>query len=202
MRQVLVNLCGNAVKFTHRGEVGVNVKVVASDAENITVLFEVRDTGIGIPADRLEALFRPFSQLDTSTTRHFGGTGLGLSIVKSLVELMGGQAGVESREGSGSNFWFTARLGAAVGAQRVRKPLPTVLHGYRVLVVDDNATNRLVLATQLHRCGIDPVCVASAEEAMRAMVAGRWSGSCLPDRPPRSPDAGLRRGGAGSAHQC
>ena len=170
MRQVLVNLCGNAVKFTHRGEVAVNVKVVASDAENITVLFEVRDTGIGIPADRLEALFRPFSQLDASTTRHFGGTGLGLSIVKSLVELMGGQAGVESREGSGSNFWFTARLGAAVGAQRVRKPLPTVLHGYRVLVVDDNATNRLVLATQLHRCGIDPVCVASADEAMRAMV--------------------------------
>jgi two-component system sensor histidine kinase/response regulator len=170
MRQVLVNLCGNAVKFTHRGEVAVNVKVVASDAENITVLFEVRDTGIGIPADRLEALFRPFSQLDASTTRHFGGTGLGLSIVKSLVELMGGQAGVESREGSGSNFWFTARLGAAVAAQRVRRPLPTVLHGYRVLVVDDNATNRLVLATQLHRCGIDPVCVASADEAMRAMV--------------------------------
>jgi len=104
LRQVLVNLCGNAVKFTEQGEVALIVGVVAQDAESTTLRFDVRDTGIGIPADRLHTLFKPFSQVDASTTRRFGGTGLGLSIVKRLAEIMGGEAGVESREGGGFHF--------------------------------------------------------------------------------------------------
>jgi two-component system sensor histidine kinase/response regulator len=176
VRQILLNLCGNAVKFTQRGEVAVSVKVLDSDPAGATVLFEVRDTGIGIPEERLDALFRPFSQVDASTTRRFGGTGLGLSIVKQLVELMGGQVGVDSREGAGSNFWFTAQLDVATCPQRMRRPPPAVLQGQRVLVVDDNATNRRVLAGQLHRCGIEAVCVDSADEAMRAMTQTDRSG--------------------------
>jgi signal transduction histidine kinase/AmiR/NasT family two-component response regulator/HPt (histidine-containing phosphotransfer) domain-containing protein len=169
VRQILLNLCGNAVKFTQQGEVAVSVKVLKSDGQCVTVLFNVRDTGIGIPADRLEALFQPFSQVDASTTRRFGGTGLGLSIVKRLVGLMGGEVGVDSRAGAGSNFWFTARLAVAVYSERVRLPAPTVLQGQRVLVVDDNATNRDVLAAQLRRCGIEAVCVACAEDALKVM---------------------------------
>jgi signal transduction histidine kinase/PleD family two-component response regulator/HPt (histidine-containing phosphotransfer) domain-containing protein len=176
IRQILLNLCGNAVKFTQQGEVAVSVKVLNSDSQNVTVLFEVRDTGMGIPADRLEALFKPFSQVDASTTRRFGGTGLGLSIVKQLVALMGGEVGVESREGAGSNFWFTARLAVAAYSERVRLPPPTVLQGQRVLVVDDNATNRNVLSAQLRRCGIEAVCVASAEEALQFMTQTERTG--------------------------
>jgi two-component system sensor histidine kinase/response regulator len=176
VRQVLLNLCGNAVKFTQRGEIAASVKVLNSDSGGTTVLFEVRDTGIGIPTDRLEALFQPFSQVDASTTRRFGGTGLGLSIVKQLVELMGGQVGVDSREGAGSTFWFTAQLGVAACPQRKRRPPPIVLQGQRVLVVDDNATNRKVLAAQLHRCGIEAVCVDSADEAMWGMTQTDASG--------------------------
>ena len=169
VRQILLNLCGNAVKFTQEGEVAVSVKVLKTDGQCVTVLFNVRDTGIGIPADRLEALFQPFSQVDASTTRRFGGTGLGLSIVKRLAGLMGGEVGVDSREGAGSNFWFTARLAVAVYSERVRLPPPTVLQRQRVLVVDDNATNRDVLAAQLRRCGIEAVCVACAEDALQVM---------------------------------
>jgi two-component system sensor histidine kinase/response regulator len=176
VRQILLNLCGNAVKFTQQGEVAVSLKVLNSDPGGATVLFEIRDTGIGIPTDRLDSLFQPFSQVDASTTRRFGGTGLGLSIVKQLVELMGGQVGVDSREGAGSTFWFTAQLGVAACPQWVRRPPPTVLQGQRVLVVDDNATNRVVLAAQLHRCGIEAVCVDSADEAMRAMTQTDASG--------------------------
>ncbi len=107
-RQVLVNLCGNAVKFTERGSVTVALTVASTDAQRVLLRCAVRDTGTGIPADRLHALFKPFSQVDASSTRRHGGTGLGLSIVKRLAELMGGEVGVDSREGSGSTFWFTA----------------------------------------------------------------------------------------------
>jgi two-component system sensor histidine kinase/response regulator len=169
VRQILLNLCGNAVKFTQRGEIAVSVKVIDSDCNSRRLRFDVRDTGDGIPADRLKALFRPFSQVDATTTRRFGGTGLGLSIVKQLAELMGGEVGVDSCEGAGSNFWFTARLAPAIGSNRLRPSPPTALKGQRVLVVDDNATNRDVLASQLKRCGIEAVCVASAEEALRTM---------------------------------
>jgi signal transduction histidine kinase len=145
VRQILLNLCGNAVKFTQHGEVAMRVKVLQGDPDSITVRFDVHDTGNGIPADRLAALFHRFSQVDASTTRRFGGTGLGLSIVKQLAELMGGEVGVDSREGAGSHFWFTARFRLAAGLQRLRRSPPPALKGQRVLVVDDNATNRDVL---------------------------------------------------------
>jgi two-component system, sensor histidine kinase and response regulator len=169
VRQILLNLCGNAVKFTHRGEVAVSARVLTSDGEGTAIRFDVRDTGEGIPADRLDSLYRPFAQVDASTTRRFGGTGLGLSIVKQLAELMGGEVGVDSTEGSGSTFWFTARFGLAVSSQRVRQVAPAALKGQRVLIVDDNATNRQILAAQLARYGIEYVCAASAEEAVRTM---------------------------------
>jgi two-component system, sensor histidine kinase and response regulator len=185
VRQILLNLCGNAVKFTPRGKIGVNVKVLTSGADSLIVLFDVQDTGIGIPADRLDALFRPFTQVDASTTRRFGGTGLGLSIVKQLVELMGGQVGVNSGAGVGSIFWFTVRVGLPSGAAQVQRGPPPMLQGQQVLVVDDNATNRDLLTTQLHSCGIEVVCAASAAEALEVMTerdrAGRGFSVALLD---------------------
>jgi two-component system, sensor histidine kinase and response regulator len=186
LRQILINLCGNAVKFTRRGEIALGVTVAALDAESATLRFEVRDTGIGIPEDRLRALFQPFSQVDASTARRFGGTGLGLSIVKRLAQMMGGNAGVDSCEGAGSLFWFTARLpipavatvgtSASVDDSAPREDARAVLSGRRVLVVDDNANNRKVLRSQLQRCGIEAVCVGSADEALAAMAAARRAG--------------------------
>jgi signal transduction histidine kinase/DNA-binding response OmpR family regulator len=166
IRQVLLNLAGNAVKFTAQGEVSLDIRVLESGTDGTRVRCEVRDTGIGIPADRLPSLFSPFTQVDSSTTRRFGGTGLGLSIVRRLVELMGGEAGVESVEGSGSLFWFTARFAPA--ANRVQSPatIPPSIRGRRVLVVDDNATNRTVLTGQLLTCGVEPVCARGADEAL------------------------------------
>ncbi len=170
LRQVLVNLCGNAVKFTEQGEVALQVRLVARDTECTTVCFEVRDTGIGIPADCMHTLFKPFSQIDASTTRRFGGTGLGLSIVKRLAEVMGGEAGVKSTEGVGSTFWFTARLGiAAVDAAAPPQRLDALLRTRWALVVDDNETNRKVLEGQLQRCGMRAVSVGTAAAALRAM---------------------------------
>jgi signal transduction histidine kinase len=110
LRQILLNLLGNAVKFTPKGEVSVNVELLGLDDDVARLRFEVRDSGIGIPANKLDLLFNPFTQADSSTTRKYGGTGLGLSIVKRLTELMGGEVGVESREGQGSRFWFTLLL--------------------------------------------------------------------------------------------
>jgi two-component system sensor histidine kinase/response regulator len=168
LRQILFNLGGNAVKFTATGEVAIQVKLLGQDAAGALVKFEVRDTGIGIPADRLSALFAPFTQVDVSTTRRFGGTGLGLSIVKRLAQLMGGESGVESREGAGSTFWFTARFAPSAAAP-ARLRTPSVLHGCRVLIVDDNATNRKVLAAELDRWDIDCVSTNSADEALAVM---------------------------------
>jgi signal transduction histidine kinase len=124
LRQILINLCGNAVKFTQQGEVLLSVEVTAQDAEGMTLRFSVKDTGVGIPADRLHRLFNPFSQVDASTTRLYGGTGLGLSIVRRLAEVMGGEAGVESREGAGSTFWFTVRAGVSAGPEIIAPPQP------------------------------------------------------------------------------
>lgn len=173
IRQVLLNLAGNAIKFTTQGEVSLEIKVLSTDATGTKVRCEVRDTGIGIPADRLESLYAPFMQVDTSTTRRFGGTGLGLSIVRRLVELMGGEVGVESAEGVGSLFWFTAHFAPVVHSLQPRYPVPASIKGQRVLVVDDNATNRKVVMGQLLLCGVEPICASSADEALALMRQAR-----------------------------
>jgi signal transduction histidine kinase/CheY-like chemotaxis protein len=168
IRQILLNLAGNAIKFTTQGEVCIEIQVLESNASGTRLRCEVRDTGIGIPADRLPSLFAPFTQVDSSTTRKYGGTGLGLSIVRRLVELMGGEAGVESVEGSGSLFWFTAQFPPATDLKSPFSAPPTI-RGRRVLVVDDNATNRKVLLGQLALCGVEPDSASSADEALARM---------------------------------
>ena len=177
LRQIMLNLGGNAVKFTQKGEVSIECKVQQKDERGVTVRCEVRDTGMGIPASRIDALFTAFTQVDASTTRRFGGTGLGLSIVKRLVELMGGEVGVMSEEGAGSTFWFTVRLDLAHDLAKVRPAPPIALRGQRIIIVDDNMTNRKVLMGQLSLCGMDAVCASSADEALSLMrhaaAAGR-----------------------------
>jgi signal transduction histidine kinase/CheY-like chemotaxis protein len=172
LRQILLNLFGNAVKFTQAGEIALSVQPTARDAESTTLRFDLRDTGIGIPEARLHSLFQAFSQVDNSTTRRFGGTGLGLSIVKRLAAMMGGDVGVESREGLGSTFWFTGRFGvSAVEPGASGLPISAAMRGQRVLVVDDNHTNCKVLAGQLRRLGMESVCVNSAADALTVMSA-------------------------------
>jgi PAS domain S-box-containing protein len=172
LRQILTNLAGNAVKFTSAGEVAVRVSMEDEEAENMeqgtanislgggqnlaTVLlhFSVRDTGVGIPKDKIDMIFDKFSQVDASTTRQYGGTGLGLAISKQLAELMGGKVGVSSEEGKGSDFWFTARLDKQAMGLRAENIPPTDLRGTRVLIVDDNATNREILMIRLSSWGM------------------------------------------------
>ena len=169
VRQILLNLAGNAVKLTRQGEVALEVKVLETTDRGAHIRCEVRDTGIGIAPDRLKDLFTPFTRVDTSTTRKLGGTGLGLSIVQRLVELMGGATGVESVPGVGSTFWFTAWFAPVAQAPRVFPSPPLALKGQRVLLVDDNATNRKVLMGQLLLSGVDPVSASSAAEALMLM---------------------------------
>jgi two-component system, sensor histidine kinase and response regulator len=177
LRQILLNLSGNAVKFTQMGEVALEARVISHDSQFTTLRFDVRDTGIGVPQDRLHTLFKPFSQVDASTTRRFGGTGLGLSIVRSLAEMMGGEAGVQSREGAGSRFWFTARLANAAGAPGSTRPgVDNVLRNARVLVVDDNASSCRALESSLERCSAQAACVNSAAAALNVMRAAVEAG--------------------------
>ncbi len=172
LRQIIVNLVGNAVKFTDQGEVVVRVWCPAQDPEahpRSTVQFSVRDTGIGIPPERLDRLFQPFSQVDASTTRRYGGTGLGLAISKRLSELMGGRMWVESEgvPGHGSVFHFTIQAEVAPGLERrYLQAVQPDLRGKRVLIVDDNATNRRVLSLQTERWGMVPRATDSPAEAL------------------------------------
>ena len=168
LRQILLNLAGNAVKFTEKGEVFLDVNRQEETESRVTVRFSVADTGIGIPKDRVDRLFKSFSQVDASTTRKYGGTGLGLAISNRLAEMMGGRIGMESQEGRGSTFWFTATFEKQPEPQqREEEPLEDV-RGVRVLVVDDNATNRLVLREQLRSWG----CIVE-ECAEAAKVLGK-----------------------------
>ena len=174
LRQILVNLGGNGVKFTSKGEVTIEASLVEERDAKTTIRFAVRDTGIGIPESKLGKLFSPFTQMDSSTTRKYGGTGLGLSISKQLVGLMGGEMGVESKEGEGSTFWFTAvfeRQAALVPAEP-----PAGLSGAKVLVVDDHAVNRMILLEMVRPWGCRPAEATNAHEAMEKLKEGVDSG--------------------------
>jgi PAS domain S-box-containing protein len=168
LRQILLNLAGNAVKFTERGEVVVRAEMVARSATSVTVRLSVTDTGIGIPPQRRHRLFKSFSQVDGSMTRHYGGTGLGLAISKQLAELMGGEIGVDSELGRGSTFWFTVRLDRR--ASDVAAP-PSELEGVRVLVVDDHELARTGLVEDLRTRGILSDGVADGVEALARVRA-------------------------------
>ena len=170
LRQVLMNLLGNALKFTQRGEVVVHARLVEQTADLATVKFEVRDTGIGISPEVAARLFQPFSQADISMTREFGGTGLGLVICKRLVEQMGGEIGLQSKAGVGSTFWFTVRLSCtAASPENARVHPPAGGARLRVLIVDDNQTNRTILREQLAPMGLSVTAVGNADAALKSM---------------------------------
>ena len=172
LRQILVNLVGNAIKFTARGEIHVRVALQERTPEQAVLHFSVRDTGVGIPAEKHPSIFNAFSQADGSITRRYGGTGLGLTICSRLVKLMGGRIWLESKPGEGSTFHFTALLGIGEKATGALPALdPSCLRELPVLVVDDNATNRRVLTGLLSSWGARPVAVDGAEAALREIEA-------------------------------
>lgn len=171
LRQIITNLVGNAVKFTKKGEVFVGVKLLETDEDGqMTLGFSVRDSGIGIPAEKMERLFKAFSQVDSSTTRQYGGTGLGLAISEKLVKLMYGGIGVKSLEGIGSTFSFTikTRVGTKILKAYTNYNMSS-LEGKKVLVVDDNLTNRAVLKNQLEQWKLVPVLANGGDEALEIL---------------------------------
>jgi two-component system sensor histidine kinase/response regulator len=176
LRQVLVNLLGNAVKFTSQGEVVVSVHCSSVSTAYAELRFEVRDTGIGIAPEVGERLFQPFTQADSSTTRRYGGTGLGLAVSKRLVELMGGAIGVSSEPGQGTTFWFTVRL-RTTSERPLGTSQPSELSGLRVLVVDDNSTNRQFLRDQLSAWRMSVATAADAADALERLSAAAGAGA-------------------------
>ena len=201
VRQILTNLIGNAIKFTERGEVVVEVRDASEDRSSYLVSrfspedsdkiretnderrygevclhFSVRDTGIGMAKEAVPRLFQPFTQVDGSSTRRFGGTGLGLAISKQLVELMGGEVGVESEVGRGSRFWFTVRLDLDRERKTVDSPVPVTLRGLRVLIVDDNETARLILEHDCRIWDMECVSVERASSALEQLHEGAGKG--------------------------
>ena len=166
IRQVLTNFVGNALKFTPRGEVVIEARLVAQTAGDATVRLSVRDSGIGIPESRQEAIFESFTQADGSTTRRYGGTGLGLTICRQLTHLMGGRIGVESEPGRGSAFWVELPLPKQPAAPAPPASLPPRLAGLRALIVDDNAVNRRILREQLRSWGCRTEEAAGGREAL------------------------------------
>jgi signal transduction histidine kinase/DNA-binding response OmpR family regulator len=181
LRQIIVNLVGNAIKFTSEGEVALRVQAQDKDDQDLILHFSVSDTGIGIPPEKQKVIFDPFTQADTSTTRRFGGTGLGLTISSRLVEMMNGKIWVESQVGSGAQFHFTACLGVA-DAKTIEigsiAP-PEVLRGVKVLIVDDNRTNRRILEGMLRRWAMKPMAVESGEEALSQLASARVAGEAF-----------------------
>jgi PAS domain S-box-containing protein len=180
LRQMLLNLAGNALKFTETGEVTVEARLVDEGPESATVRFEVRDSGIGIAKDRQAYIFDRFTQVDGSTTRRYGGTGLGLAICKRFTEMMGGTIGVESEEGRGSSFHFTITL-PVQQKPKLDLPLPDTVDvkGMPVLVVDDNCTSRRLLKELTRNWGMVPTCVAGGQEALSTLEAAREAGDAF-----------------------
>jgi PAS domain S-box-containing protein len=174
--QIVVNLTGNAIKFTDQGEVVVRVETEVCAADAVSLHFSVTDTGIGIPPEKRQLIFEAFTQADSSTTRVFGGTGLGLSISSQLVALMGGRIWVESEVGKGSVFHFNARFGRQAAPPATREVEPVDVKGLQVLVVDDNATNRRILEEMLVNWGMRPLAVESGRGALEAMERAAASG--------------------------
>jgi signal transduction histidine kinase/FixJ family two-component response regulator len=174
LRQVLINLVGNALKFTERGEVVVGVERQKGEGEGVLLRFRVRDTGIGIPAEKLQLIFEPFEQADGSTTRKYGGTGLGLAICARLVELMGGRIGVDSAAGVGSTFHFTARFGLAPEAPARPAAAPEAapragVRPLRVLLAEDNVINQRLAVRLLEKLGHTAVVATTGREALEAL---------------------------------
>jgi signal transduction histidine kinase len=201
LRQILVNLCGNAVKFTLQGTVSLHVEVTAQDAAGMTLRFAVKDTGCGIAAEHMDRLFNPFSQVDASTTRLYGGTGLGLSIVRRLAVVMGGEAGVQSQEGIGSTFWFTVRVATSLGpeshsplqpgtvvcagvdpARTLGSSTEPQLHSgigpgrerRNILLAEDNRVNEKVACRTLEKLGYQVGIARNGSEAVIAWATGRY----------------------------
>jgi two-component system sensor histidine kinase/response regulator len=183
LQQALLNYTSNAVKFTERGRIDLRAELLDTAGDGVRVRFEVEDTGIGIPPDKLSHIFNPFEQADSSTTRRYGGTGLGLAITRRLAELMGGEAGASSIPGRGSRFWFTARLGCGRGiAPAVDDPVRPAAEddircrhtGVRVLLAEDNAVNREVALELLHGVGLDVDVARDGREAVDKGLAGDY----------------------------
>jgi two-component system sensor histidine kinase/response regulator len=179
LRQVVVNLVGNAIKFTHAGEVAVAVRIDAEDGDDRVLHFAVSDTGIGIAPDKREWIFQPFAQEDASSTRKYGGTGLGLTISTRIVTMMGGTIWVDSETGRGSTFHFTVRLSVAdpPAMAAAAAGAPDTLRGVRALVVDDNRSSRRILNDLLKRWGIKPTSVADGETALAQLSQARDAGA-------------------------
>ncbi len=182
LRQILINLAGNAIKFTEKGEVSIQITLDKETEKNVTIRFTVKDTGIGIPADRMNRLFKSFSQVDSSMTRRHGGTGLGLVISKQLAEMMGGGIGVESIEGKGSTFWFTAVFekqppdAYKEQSELVHPDIDEEIRKKRILVVDDNRTNRFLMSAYLKAWGFQHSTASDAQEALVMLHQGIESG--------------------------
>ncbi len=179
LRQILLNLLGNAIKFTSNGQVSFNIKTVDDEPEDIKLLFSISDTGIGIPLHIQEKLFRPFTQADSSTTRRFGGTGLGLTISRQLVNMMGGDIGLESEEGRGSTFWFTARFKKVteivsspgfVNVESANIPQDNLdIVKCHILLAEDNQINRILVENMVRNFGCEIDSVANGREAINAL---------------------------------
>ena len=174
--QILINYANNAVKFTEQGEIVISAKVLEETEQDVLLHFSVRDTGIGLTEEQKAKLFQSFQQADTSTSRKYGGTGLGLAISKQLANLMQGEVGVDSEPGKGSTFWFTARLGKAVGRIRSLVPEPD-LRGRHTLVVDDNELARSVLEDMLSSMSFKVEQVSGGKEALKTIAAAEASGN-------------------------
>ncbi|MHB8903186.1 MAG: response regulator, partial [Thermoguttaceae bacterium] len=177
LRQIIVNLVGNAIKFTEKGEVVVHVALESETEKDVVLRFSVEDTGVGIPENKLLAIFSPFEQADSSTTRRYGGTGLGLAISAQLVGLMGGRIWAESRPGEGSRFRFLACFGRGTANDSPTTELKLGdLKGTTILVVDDNQTNRRILEEMLKNWQMEPIVTESGPEALRALDQSRNAG--------------------------